>query len=250
MRPAMISDIRPARPARIGLFGGTFNPIHLAHLRAAQEVGEAFDLDRVLFVPAYAPPLKRRELADPQRRLEMVRMAVSQNPAFEVSDVEFRQGASYSLHTVRAVREDFSKNVETFFILGMDAFLDIDKWHMPEELVRETHFIVVLRPGWVIADVLKSPYLENSARQTVLNAALENKSTLSLTLTGGKNLHVLKITHMDVSATRIRQLLRDGKSVKYLLPENVESFIINNKLYRNDPNNADPNNIENVDPIT
>ena len=192
-------------------------------------------------MPSYAPPLKIRELADPQKRLDMVRMAVSQNPAFEVSDVEFKKGASYSLHTVRAVKEDFSDNVETFFILGMDAFLDLDKWHMPEELVRETHFIVVVRPGWVMTDILKSPYLENSARQTIRKAAMEGKGALSLTLTGGKNLHVLEITRLDVSATRIRKLLRDGKSVKYLLPENVESFIITNGLYRNNP---DANNLD------
>ena len=232
----MISAMRPAkRPSRIGLFGGTFNPIHCAHLRAAEEVREAFDLDRVLFVPSYLPPLKRRELADPQMRLEMVRLAVSKNPAFEVSDVEFKKGASYSLHTVRAVKAELSANAETFFILGLDAFLDIDKWHMPEELVYETHFIVVVRPGWVMADVLKSPYLENSAGQKLEKAAAEGKGALSLTLTGGKNLHVLNITQMDVSATRIRELLRNGKSVKYLLPENVESVIITNGLYRNRP---------------
>ncbi|MEI9477177.1 MAG: nicotinate-nucleotide adenylyltransferase [Deltaproteobacteria bacterium] len=132
---------------RIGLFGGTFNPIHLGHLRGAEDIRESFGLDRVVFLPAAIPPHKLRDdVIEPRPRLEMVKLATLANPFFSVSDVEIeRSGKSYSIDTLRYFRERQPDSF--FFILGMDAFVEIETWKEYQKLFSLCNFIVMARPG-------------------------------------------------------------------------------------------------------
>jgi len=134
---------------RWGLMGGTFDPIHLAHLRGAQEILEHCGLDRVVFIPSASPPLKHGPGITPyEHRERMVRLAVEGNPAFAYSDVENRrEGRSYTVDTIGYFRETFGEELEIFFILGQDAFLDIRRWKDWRRLLTLCHFVVMSRPG-------------------------------------------------------------------------------------------------------
>lgn len=209
---------------RLGLFGGTFNPIHYGHLRAAEEAREKAGLDRVFFIPAGNPPLKSGELADAALRLSMTRLAAASNKHFETLDIECAKGGiSYSVDTVALLKESHPSD-ELFFILGSDAFMDIQGWMQPERLVGLVDFIILNRPPQTLKDVLSSPYL-------MAGIGRRAEGVYGATLLGGRSALFLNITALDISATAIRKLIREGKSVKYLLPEKVESFIMSNGLY-------------------
>jgi nicotinate-nucleotide adenylyltransferase len=211
---------------RIGVLGGTFNPIHYGHLRAAEEVRERLSLDRVLFIPAGVPPLKSADLAEAGLRYSMTELAVSTNGFFEVSDIECASpGASYSVNTVSRLRETY-RGSELYFILGVDAFMDIPNWREPERLTGLTDFVVVNRPPYAFTELVTSPYVELEALGEPGEAGLQR-----VPLKGGRTALLADITPLDISATGIRALLRQGRSIKYLLPENVESFIILHGLY-------------------
>ncbi|MEK6585261.1 MAG: nicotinate-nucleotide adenylyltransferase, partial [Nitrospirota bacterium] len=136
-------------PLKVGLLGGSFNPIHNGHLTIAQQVHERMQLSQVLFIPTGDPPHKRDgSLAPANVRLEMVRLAIADNPLFTVSDIEMRRkGKSYSIDTIRALQHYYGPSTELFFIIGLDAFLDFPTWREPKELLRICHFVVVPRPG-------------------------------------------------------------------------------------------------------
>ncbi|MFC1770142.1 nicotinate-nucleotide adenylyltransferase [Nitrospirota bacterium] len=209
---------------RIGVFGGTFNPIHFGHLRVAEDVLETLSLQKMIFVPAGTPPLKAEGLASATDRMRMVEMAVEGNPAFEVSPVEIeREGISYTIDTLRFMKELYP-GAELFFILGIDAFREIGKWKHIGELLSTASFVVIGRPPYSFASLRGSPSLTCSEESLI---ELDDGGILSL----DGDVSFLRVTPMEISATDIRQRLRDGRSVRYLLPENVESFIINNALY-------------------
>jgi nicotinate-nucleotide adenylyltransferase len=135
---------------RWGLMGGTFDPIHLAHLRCAQEILEKYGLDRIIFIPSATPPLKQGPgITSYEHRERMVRFAVEGNPAFASSDVENRrEGRSYTVDTIGYFRETFGKELEIYFIMGQDAFEDIQRWKSWRRLLTLCHFIIMTRPGW------------------------------------------------------------------------------------------------------
>ena len=137
---------------RIGLLGGTFDPIHLGHLIVAEEARTRLSLDRLLLVPSRHPWRKAgREIAHEADRLAMVRLAVEGNPGFEVSMVDLdRAGPSYSVDTVSDVRATLSPEAELYFILGYDALMDLPHWHAPDELARITRLVTVIRPGYAL----------------------------------------------------------------------------------------------------
>ena len=216
---------------RIGVFGGTFNPIHYGHLRAAEEVKEALAFDKVLFVPSGTPPLKTEALADAGKRFEMARLATAGNMAFEVLDIECRKPQkSYTVETLEALLK-LHGDAELFFTLGIDAFLDIPNWRMPEKLLSLVNFAVLARPGCRFVDLLASPYIIDGERENLERLDEDSRELLSLTLKSLKEAYLVKITPMDISSSDIRRFVRAGQSIKYLLPENVESFIISHKLY-------------------
>jgi nicotinate-nucleotide adenylyltransferase len=215
---------------RIGVFGGTFNPLHYGHLRAAEEVREMLSLERVLFIPSGNPPLKTEDIAEAAQRFGMVSLAVKDNPLFDALDIECASpGKSYTVNTVEALRERYP-DASLFFILGIDAFLDIVNWWQPERLVSLVNFAVISRPGGTFADLASSPYLQ--VDEGLLRQLDEGETErIQLPLTSGREAALMRITSMDISSTGIRGRIKAGRSVKYLLPEEVQSFIISHKLY-------------------
>ncbi len=212
---------------RLGLFGGTFNPIHFGHLRAAEEVCEALLLDRLWFIPAAQPPHKEsRDLTSFEVRLAMTRLAVGDHPVMEVSDIEGRRsGKSYSIETLRLVREELGPHWELFFILGLDAMLEIRTWKAYAELFQLCHFVVLDRPGY-----------DRRRLEEMLTREAEPRFQAIADGTGfeqpsGQKVLWQHTTLMDISATGIRRLVRQGCSIRYLLPEPVRGYIINHKLY-------------------
>ena len=215
---------------RIGVFGGTFNPIHYGHLRAAEEVREMLAFDRVLFVPSGTPPLKTEDLADALKRFEMARLAIAGNRAFDVLDIECKKTEkSFTVETLEALLELYGE-AELYFMLGVDAFLDIPNWWMPEKLVSMVNFAVLARPGRSFVDLISSPYMVVE-REILEELDRNERESLTLRLKSLQEAVLVKITPLDISSSGIRRSIRAGLSIKYLLPENVESFIISHKLY-------------------
>jgi nicotinate-nucleotide adenylyltransferase len=214
---------------RIGLFGGTFNPIHMGHLRGAEEIREAFGLQQVIFIPAAIPPHKvTEEVIEAKHRLEMVRLATANNPFFSTTDIELsRPEKSYSIDTIRYLRERHPDIF--FFILGRDAFVEIETWKEFQHLFSLCNFIVMTRPGFQ-KTLSTSPLPE--ALVPVFRYDQEIKGWIH---TSGHTLHFKDITVLDISSTKVRELIERGESVRYLIPGEVEAYIQKNRLYSHEP---------------
>jgi len=216
---------------RIGILGGTFNPIHYGHLRAAEEVQKMFSLNKVLFIPAGKPHFKKSGLISAHHRYKMAKIAIKSNQVFDISDIEIKtRGISYSVETITRLANKY-KNDELFFILGIDAFLDLPKWKQPLRLMELTNFIIISRPGFAFIDLHSSPYLVNLHKRTLRKIDRGTKTKFSINLGTGKKAFLCKVAELNISASRIRSLIKSGKSIKYLLPDSVESYIISHKLY-------------------
>jgi nicotinate-nucleotide adenylyltransferase len=209
---------------KLGIFGGTFNPIHFGHLRAAEEVRYLIGLDKVIFMPSGNPPLKSSDLAEASHRYAMNRLATQSNENFLVSDIEMRQDVkSYTIATVDTLSRMYPED-ELFFIMGLDAFLDMPNWREPDRLITSINFIIVTRPGFSVNELNASPYFGGE----VINV---NAGVASLRLRGGRKAWVAAVSVFDISSTTIRHLAMQGKSIKYLLPEAVEHYILSHRLY-------------------
>ncbi len=222
----------------IGIFGGTFNPIHFGHLRLAEEVRERLSLERIIFIPSCVPPLKKEEVVSADDRLSMVRMAIEGNPFFELSDIECkRKGVSYTVETLRELKGTV-KNKRYVFIMGIDSFLELPLWYRPEEFIELTDIAVLNRPPYRIKELYGSPYLKKKSDKTEFlyhRPQMMGQGEIqvnALELSSGRTLYVIPVTGLNISASEIRRLLKNGKSVKYLLPESVESYIISKGLYK------------------
>lgn len=213
---------------RIGLFGGTFNPIHLGHLRPAEEIRDQLELDRVIFIPSASPPHKRKEGTLPASlRLEMVRLAIADNPRFSLSEVEVeRPGTSYSVETIEYFRHEFGPHVRLFFVLGLDAFLEIHTWKDYAGLFRLCNFVVMTRPGF------EKIFAREHLPVELAGDFCYDTHEKGYAHVSGFFVYPREITGLDISSTRVRALLQRGRSVKYLLPASVEGFIYQNRLYR------------------
>ena len=213
---------------KIGLFGGTFDPIHWGHLRSAEEVCEAFALDRVLFVPTARPPHKRGQtMAPAQDRLSMVRLAVADNPRFVVSTVEIRRaGISYTIDTLRDFTSRNRPRDSYYFILGLDAFREIDTWKDFQQLFPLCNFIVTSRPGSRDSNPLQGTSVAVRRLFCYDSEQRVNRHR------SGTTLHFLKLTDFAISASNIRAKVNQGKSIRYLLPAAVEAYIKKRGLYR------------------
>jgi nicotinate-nucleotide adenylyltransferase len=222
--------VHDAGKMKIGIFGGTFNPIHYGHLRAAEEVREKFNLAKIIFIPSKNPPLKTSALLDSEHRYKMTELALSGNGFFEVSDIEFkRAGKSFTVQTLEELRTEF-RDIDLYFILGIDAFLEIPTWWQPDRLMGLVDFIIIARPSFRFVDLFSSPFIDVS-RDDLEKLDKEEIELYRTTLKSKRVAMALKIPLMDISATELRRRIRAGKSIKYLLPESVESYIIANKLY-------------------
>lgn len=215
---------------RIGILGGTFNPVHNGHLAIARDLRERLQLQKILFIPSNLPPHKSGEaVPSAAQRYEMVRLAVSGEPSFELSDMEIKRGGrSYTIDTVKALHAS-DREAEFFFITGLDAFLEIKSWFKWQELLSLCAFVVISRPGYHFSDLKKLDFMSSAA------ASLEkmDKGGVAETIvqTGAFSVYLESIPLHDVSATEIRAMIQKGSSVKKILPEAVETYIIKNKIY-------------------
>lgn len=216
---------------RIGLIGGSFDPVHFGHLRVAEEIGERFDLEIVEFVPCMIPPHKsasRITLA--RHRLAMLRKALSGNSRFRLSEKEIKRGGiSYLYDTLVEYREDLGAGTHLFFIMGMDSFLEIATWHRYEDLFGMAHFIVAARPGYrrpALAEILPARVARSFRPAKDPGDRIQHES--------GTWVYFEKVAFLEISATDIRARIASGRSVRYLLPEPVRTYIERHNLYRND----------------
>lgn len=218
------------RGGGIGLLGGTFNPVHLAHLRLAEVSLEALGLERVAFVPARIPALKRTDdVIDPAHRLAMVQRAIEGRPEFELLDLELhRSGPSYTVDTLRQL-QDGGEQRPLWFLLGSDAAAQLDQWREPEELIARTSLAIVTRAGTPIegpGDCLPPALAKQYAADPDTCGGFVNRA--------GRRLRVLALEHLQISSTAIRARIREGRSVRYLVPEAVLAYIHEQGLYRED----------------
>ncbi|MCK4330453.1 nicotinate-nucleotide adenylyltransferase [candidate division WOR-3 bacterium] len=189
---------------RLGIFGGTFNPPHLAHLIGAELVREEFQLSRVLFIPAFIPPHKHQPDVPPTVRLEMLRIAIEDNPFFHLVDLEIkRKGVSYTIDTVKEIM-NINKGDSFYLIMGTDQAKEFYEWREPNALLRLFRIIIITRHGH---------------EKDEIDEALKKKAKIFE-------------LNMDISSTMIRKRVKNGKSIRYLVPEGVREYIIRKGLYR------------------
>lgn len=201
----------------IGIMGGTFDPIHYGHLRAAEEVRQGFGLERIVFVPSGRPPHKKaEEVTHAEHRYLMTLLATADNPCFEVSRIEIdRHGPSYTLDSLRELRQAFSPEKGFYFITGLDAILEIKTWNGYDELFDLADFIAVTRPGYSV--------------QT-LNDLGKDLGEVKFS-----KIHPFPVTLLAIASTEIRRRVREGKSIKYLVPDAVMRYIEKERLYLTEP---------------
>lgn len=196
----------------IGVFGGTFDPIHFGHLTVAEEVRVKLGIDRLLFVPAGQPWLKaNRPVSPAEHRLEMLSLAITENRHFTISTIEVdRPGPSYAVDTITALKRYLGDAVNIFFLLGSDALAELPQWKEPSRLVQMCQLVAFNRPG-------ASPFsLE------LLESAIPGISD---------HVSFVEVSQIDISATRIRNLVAQGISLRQLVPQAVERYILEKKLY-------------------
>jgi len=189
---------------RIGILGGTFNPIHLGHLILAQECCIKLKLDKIIFIPAKTPPHKTgRGIVNVKDRYSMLRLAVKNNPCFEISRVELdRPGSkSYSVDTLQLLRTDLGKKTALYFIAGSDALKELNTWKDTEKIFKLSRFVVAARPGYNLKNI-------------------------------PAKVKAMEIDSVDISATQIRRRIAKGKSIRYLVPETVRKYIEKKGLYK------------------
>lgn len=207
----------------IGIYGGTFDPVHYGHLRPALEVQQALELDEVRFIPAGQPPHREEPRATASQRLLMLRAAIDDQPGFVVDEREIRrEGPSYMVDTLVSLREELGQ-LPLCLILGYDAFLGLPRWHLWQRLIELSHLVITHRPGWNHDD------LEETLHSLVQQHEIASKQ-LSKQAAGG--LVFVPVTQLDISATGIREQIRAGQDIRYLLPDPVHAMIKQQQLYR------------------
>lgn len=207
----------------IGIFGGTFDPIHFGHLRAAFELSELAGLQRVLFVPAADPPHRGPPLVDARTRLELVRAALEDEGDFEVDDRELRRpGPSYTVLTLEELRAEWGPRQSLVLLLGMDAFLGLPGWYRWQDLLSMAHIAVAHRPG------ARPEFPAELAR---LVGACGTATADDLGRAPGGHILIHPGTQLDISSTDLRAALRAGRDPRYLMPEPVRRMIIATGIY-------------------
>jgi nicotinate-nucleotide adenylyltransferase len=223
---------------RLGIMGGTFDPIHLGHLRAAEEIYWAFGLDRIIFVPAARPPHKDEVVvASALHRYEMVSLATVFTPYFTVSSIEItRPGKSYSVETVREFQKLSGPNTSLYFVVGVDAFLGMSEWRQARELVGLVRVIVTARPGWRLDEVerlltlqqrkiLGNPTFRYLKISDIYPERVEREFEPRQVL-------LVEVVSLDIASREIRQLVEQGRSIRHLVPDTVAAYMAKNRLYQ------------------
>lgn len=206
----------------VGIFGGTFDPIHYGHLRTAFEMLQALEFSEVRFMPAGDPPHRGETYADAELRLEMVQTAVNGQAGFVVDDRELhRAGPSYTVDTLSELREELGQT-PIGLIIGMDAFLGLPSWHRWKELLQLAHVVVAHRPGWKAPDIgalgdLISDYGTHRVRDLHDGPA--------------GCVHIHAVTQLEIASTEIRELVAAGRDPRFLMPDGVRDIIMNSHCY-------------------
>ncbi|MBC8588828.1 nicotinate-nucleotide adenylyltransferase [Paratissierella segnis] len=204
---------------KIGLMGGTFNPIHMGHLIISEFIRVMFPLDKVIFIPSGLPPHKDNDIAEGSHRMAMVKLAINSNPYFDISQIELnRVGKSYTVDTIEEIKNIYPDN-ELYFIIGSDSLLDLTSWKDFESLVTKTNFLVYGRK-------------ENSEKSIIGRIdELKNKYNSSF--------YYIRGPLVEISSTLIRDRIKNQMSIKYLVPGKVEKYIYENHLYKGEDHYRD-----------
>ncbi|MEW6027330.1 MAG: nicotinate-nucleotide adenylyltransferase [Planctomycetota bacterium] len=200
---------------KITIFGGTFNPIHKAHLSIARALRRKFNPDKILFIPCNIPYHKKYQgLAAPRHRLKMARLAIAGIPGLAASDMDIKRGGrTFSIDTIKALKRKYPSSTEFYFVIGADSLIDLPRWYKIKELVRLCRFITIARPGYPFDKLARAlPFSE---------AVLDDIKRLYQSM-----------PKMDVSSTWVRNNIKSGKAIKSLVPRAVENYIKEHKLYR------------------
>ena len=204
---------------KIGIYGGTFNPIHYGHLRTAEEAAEMLSLDKVIFMPSGITPFDKPDLVSSRRRYNMVKAAIEGNPRFSISAIEVNtRGKSYTVDTLTRLHNRYKKS-ELFFIIGIDAFLDLPAWKGPDRIVRTANMIVISRPGSSFYGLRSSPYLKGVPDRVLKDLDKGKVEKFEFDISKTQKGHLCNVIGLDISASNIRKLIMSGKNVNYLLPD-------------------------------
>ena len=198
---------------KVGIMGGTFDPIHFGHLVIAEHIRCEYNLEKVLFVPAGIPPHKTEMgVSESKHRYFMTLLATITNPYFEVSKIEIdNDEVSYTINTIRKLKEIYQKNTELYFITGADAICELDSWKNVEELLHSASFIAATRPG--------------------LDSKVVDEKINELEIKNNAHIRKINVPALAISSTDIRDKIKKQQSIKYLLPESVEYYIYKHGLY-------------------
>jgi nicotinate-nucleotide adenylyltransferase len=214
---------------RIGLFGGTFNPIHSGHLKAAEIVQSRLDLDKVLFIPSSIPPHKdSAEIASPAHRMKMVELALHSHPQFVPSSIEVDAGErSYSIITLGKIKKLYP-NSRIFFILGIDAFLEIDTWKNHEQVLEQCFFVVISRPGFRLEEA--ESVVQGNSREIMCK--LSETENINDDMLRTRKIFLVPIDALDIASADIREKIQKGESIQTMVPDEVNAYIQRNNLYK------------------
>ncbi len=229
--------MRKANQKRVGILGGSFDPVHNGHISLATQVREKFHLDHILFIPAYISPHKQDKKPTPSsHRLAMLRLATASQPFFLISEMELiRKEVSFTIDTLTALRNE-QPETDFYLIMGMDAFEGIGTWKAAHQLLESCHIIVASRPGYTmkgIEEILKTlfrdssvPYVPTTQDGDILTFRHQEKQT---------TLNFFDLPPINVSSSQIREAIAIHQEVKNMLPPEVENYIMRNQLYRAKP---------------
>jgi len=211
---------------KIGILGGTFNPIHKGHLKAARTVIQEFYLDQILFIPSYIPPHKKNSfIAPPRDRYNMVEIALNRYPDLIPSRIEIdAKEKSYSIITLHKIKKS-NPEARIFFILGIDAFLEIDTWKDYKELLDNYSFIVISRPGFNLKEA------EHVVEEKHKRRMIEIRSLIKKEKMENYDFFLFHMDSLDIASSEIRKRVKKGTSIHGMVPKKVEKYIKENKLY-------------------
>lgn len=206
----------------IGIFGGTFDPIHYGHLRTAFELLQALELEEIRFVPSGDPPHRGRTFAAPDVRLEMVKLATAKQSGFVVDECELRRdGPSYTIDTLAVLRKGLGDR-PLGLIVGMDAFLGLTTWHRWEQILDQAHIVVAHRPGWKAPDI-------GALGELISEHGTHRIADLHETPCG--RVHIHAVSQLEISSTEIRELVAAGRDPRFLMPDAVRDLIATSDCY-------------------
>ncbi len=208
----------------IGIFGGTFDPIHFGHLRPLLEVQQALRLDEVRLIPSFIPPHRQAPGASAEQRLAMLELAAAETPGFVIDQRELQRGGpSYTVDTLESLRCELGEYKSICLIMGLDAFAGLDNWHQWQRLTELAHIVVMQRPGGLLAKT--GAVAELIEKRQVLDVA-------ELQLQAAGRIWFQSVTQLDISATAIREFVAHGQDVRFLTPDCVRHYIETHGLYK------------------